>query len=420
MKSIKHPLSKQLLSIGIIIVGIIFLTLGILLPKMLLPIYEKNVYQILEQPLELIKYDFYKGVQNKIAYLYVTPNNEVIYSDNTLNIISATPKQILDNIDKNYGKFRYQGRTYYYKTSVSDDIIKISLTNDDYLKSMKMDVIKTILPILIISLLLTLGLLFIWSRRLVKKIENLKSRVDNIDNNNYDHEFKYMTDDELKNLALSIENMRLSLKEQEEYKSQMYQNISHDFKTPLTVVKSYIEAVEDGVEDSNKAFEIIKEQIKKLEIKVHSLLYLNKLNYIKDTKQVLNETVNISEVLYASIEKFKIQRTDVKWILDILDKKTTFIGTFDMWEAIVDNILNNFVRYAETEVKVTVSGGKIIFYNDGDKIDEKILDTIFTPYNKGIKGQFGLGLSIVKKTLALFGYEVKVKNEKKGVSFIIK
>mgnify|MGYP004664104235 FL=1 len=48
------------------------------------------------------------------------------------------------------------------------------------------------------------------------------------------------------------------------------------------------------------------------------------------------------------------------------------------------------------------------------------MDDIFTPYKKGIKGQFGLGLSIVKKTVQLCNYEVSIKNEKKGVKFMIK
>ena len=50
---------------------------------------------------------------------------------------------------------------------------------------------------------------------------------------------------------------------------------------------------------------------------------------------------------------------------------------------------------------------------------EKDLENIFSPYKKGINGQFGLGLSIVRETLAFCGYEVTVKNEKKGVSFMI-
>ncbi|MEI3508188.1 MAG: HAMP domain-containing sensor histidine kinase [Bacilli bacterium] len=200
----------------------------------------------------------------------------------------------------------------------------------------------------------------------------------------------------------------------------MYQNISHDFKTPLTVVKSYIEAIEDGVQDEKSGLKIIKQEIKKLEIKVHSLLYLNKLTYMKNTDNYKRDTINIVDILSESVEKFKVARPDIKWQINITDKKTIFNGSQDMWEAIVDNILSNFMRYAKAEVKITVKGRQIIFYNDGPNIDETILNDIFTPYKKGIKGQFGLGLSIVKKTVSLLGYEISVKNEKTGISFIIK
>ena len=51
--------------------------------------------------------------------------------------------------------------------------------------------------------------------------------------------------------------------------------------------------------------------------------------------------------------------------------------------------------------------------------DDDFLEGIFTPFRKGIKGEFGLGLSIVKKTLNIMGYDIEIVNEKKGVSFII-
>ena len=97
-----------------------------------------------------------------------------------------------------------------------------------------------------------------------------------------------------------------------------------------------------------------------------------------------------------------------------------FNGTLDMWETIIDNILGNFMRYADKLIKITIKNGKITFYNDGPNINENVLNDIFTPYTKGIKGQFGLGLSIVKKTITLLGYEIIVKNERKGVSFMIR
>ena len=58
-------------------------------------------------------------------------------------------------------------------------------------------------------------------------------------------------------------------------------------------------------------------------------------------------------------------------------------------------------------------------YNDGEPIDKDFLEVIFTPFRKGIKGEFGLGLSIVKKTLNLMDYDILIRNEKKGVSFIM-
>ena len=51
---IKTTLYRQLISLAVIICGIIFISLGLLLPKLLLPIYEKNIYQYLKQPLEFI------------------------------------------------------------------------------------------------------------------------------------------------------------------------------------------------------------------------------------------------------------------------------------------------------------------------------------------------------------------------------
>ena len=184
-------------------------------------------------------------------------------------------------------------------------------------------------------------------------------------------------------------------------------------------MKSYIEASEDGIETKEKSLEIIKEQVNKLEIKVHSLLYLNKLNYIKEQKQNLNVSYDISSIINNSVEKFKIARSDVNFILE-MDSNTIFRGSYDMWEAIIDNILNNFIRYAKKTVKITIKNNKIVFYNDGPNIDDNVLNNIFTPYEKGIKGVFGLGLSIVKKTLQFLKYDITIENVKNGVKFIIK
>ena len=285
---------------------------------------------------------------------------------------------------------------------------------------MKADILASLMPVLLITLLIILLIVAIWSQILAEKKKKLKEKVDNLDNDDYVGKMPYKVDDEIEDLSHAIDEMKVTLKKQDEYKNQMYQNISHDFKTPLTVIKSYVEAIEDGVQKKKSGLKIIKDEINKLEIKVHSLLYLNKLTYIKNMDNYKSDTINIVDILPKSVEKFKVIRPDIKWQINIADKKTIFNGSVDMWEAIVDNILSNFTRYAKENVKITVKGHQITFYNDGPNIDKSILNDIFTPYTKGIKGQFGLGLSIVKKTVSLLGYEVSVKNEKTGISFIIK
>lgn len=416
-----NKLSKQLVWLVGFIFVILFIILGLVLPKMLIPVAENNIYNYLREPLQLVNGNVdYKLLDTEIAYIYVVGDN-VLTTENLQEELGIdNVSSLMKKITNEYGKIEYKHKYYYYYAIENERVKKIAITNDSYINKTKTEILGSIFPIVLGTCLLIGLILIAWSTIIVKKIEKLKNKIDNIDNPDYNHKIDFEVDDEIKSLGLAIEDMRLSLINQEEYRNQMYQNISHDFKTPLTVIKSYIEAIEDGVQDEKNGLKIIKQEINKLEIKVHSLLYLNKLTYFKDMENYKSGNINVVDILEASISKFKLTRPDIKWQLDILDTKTTFKGTKEMWEAIIDNILSNFIRYARKEVKITVKGHKITFYNDGENIDETIMNDMFTPYKKGIKGQFGLGLSIVKQTLSLLGYEVVAKNEKIGISFIIK
>lgn len=419
----RFSLTEQLLYICILIVSIIVISLGIILPKTLLPIYEENLYNYLKQPLNFLENidDISNKINSEIALIYLNDNTETItITENLQTIINIDNlDNIIEKINSKYGNFKYNKKNYYYYTVSNLTEKKIAITDDKYISEMKKNIFSIILVIVGITFAIVSIIILAWSNKLVSRIKKLKGKIDNIENDDYNHEINESYDDELHTLDIAVENMRTYLKENELYKNRMYQNISHDFKTPITVMKSYIEASEDGIETQEKSLEIIKEQLNKLEIKVHSLLYLNKLNYIKEQKQYLNESFDISSLINNSVEKFKIARSDVDFILE-MDNNTIFRGSSDMWEAIIDNILNNFIRYAKKTVKITIKNNKIIFYNDGPNIDDNVLNNIFTPYEKGIKGVFGLGLSIVKKTLQFLKYDITIENVKNGVKFIIK
>ena len=428
---LKLSLTEQLLVVCIFILGIVVISLGIILPNDLIPIYETNVYNYLKQPLSFVQNeedvtDIKKAdiINTEIAYIYINDisGTSISISDNLSDIIDINDiDELLSNFDlsKSEGKFKYKTTTYYYVLSAQNNQIKIAMTDDVYINKMRKSILFTIFRVVGIALILITFFVIAWANNLVNRIKRIKDKIDNINNDKYNHKTDERYQDELYTLDKTVEDMRVYLKEQEEYKNQMYQNISHDFKTPITVMKSYIEAYEDGIETKKKTLQVVKEQLKKLEIKVHSLLYLNKLNYIQDRSDNLKVQYDISITIKAAVDKFKMSRPDVEFVLDIDKKNTIFRGSADMWEAIIDNILNNFMRYAKKKVKITVKNNKIILYNDGETIDEKVLNNIFTPYEKGVNGMFGLGLSIVKKTLHFLNYDITIENVKNGVKFTI-
>lgn len=421
----KSNLREQLFVVWMIILGIMVVSLGIILPNKLIPIYETNVYNYLRQPLSFLhnEDDINENTVNtEVAYLYIVSSNTVSISDNLSDIIDIKDMdKLLSRFDltKESGKFIYKRNTYYYVTSVSNGKIKIAITNDSYISRMKKSILMIIFRVIGISFVLVSFFILAWSNHLVVRIKKIKDKIDNITNENYDHKPDMRYSDELYTLDRAVNDMHKYLSEQEEYKNQMYQNISHDFKTPITVMMSYLEAYDDGIQTEAETMKVMKEQLKKLEIKVHSLLYLNKLNYLSERRDNLKEQYDVSLTIHAAVDKFKMSRPDVKFVLDIDKKSTIFRGSADMWEAIIDNILNNFMRYAKKEVKITVKNKKIILFNDGENIDENVLNNIFTPYEKGLKGVFGLGLSIVRKTLHLLDYDITIENIKNGVKFTI-
>ena len=414
----QNNLSKQLLLVVGVAFILLFISLGVVLPQMLIPVAEQTIYSYLSEPLKMYDNDIDNKLLNtEIAYIYISENT-ITTSPNIREVISF---KSLDDIQKemkdSHGKFIFNHKTYYYYTLKKDAITKIAISDDSYINRTKASIISAIFP-LVFGTFLLIGLMLVyWSSHIVRKIEKLKNKIDNIDNPDYNHKINFIIDDEIRSLSLAIEDMRLSLINQEKYRNQMYQNISHDFKTPLTVIKSYIEAVEDGVEDKDTAFKIIKTQTEKLEQKVHSLLYLNKLDYLKD-KKVEHNVIDMEKLIEQEVSKFKFHRKDVNFEV-IKDSKSKYYGSYENWETILDNLLSNFMRYAKTYIKITMRQNKLILYNDGEGIDKDFLEVIFTPFRKGIKGEFGLGLSIVKKTLNMMDYDITIHNEKKGVSFII-
>lgn len=410
-------LKRQL---GVIVVFSLILSLIsliLILPNLLTPFYEKNIYELLSQPLSFIESENNKTSSN-VAYI-INNNNNIYISSNFTNYFNKKDINLINYMaTKPRGKFNLNNQTYYYSTSNENNIKIITLTDDEYIKSQQQMLGLIVFPVVAITIFIITLILVVWNNHLVNKISKIKEKVDNIDNNEYEHDYTFKIDDEVNSLIKSVEYMRKEINSKEEYKTNMYQSLSHELKTPIAVISSYVEAVNDKVVSYEEAIDTIDEEIKILSKDVNKILELNKLNYLKESNEIKDEKIDVTDLLNDLVKKYKLQRRDVEWRINI-EEENILRGTYDIWKLVFDNIFGNFVVYADKCIEITIKDNTLEFYNDGDNIEDDLINDVFTQYRKGIKGKFGLGLSIVKKSVELYGYKITVENKDKGVLFKI-
>ncbi|MBQ9023925.1 MAG: HAMP domain-containing histidine kinase [Bacilli bacterium] len=419
MKKYKIDLSKQLIIITIVSLLIMIISISLILPKSLEPFFEQTVFSYLSQPLNLSLNETSLNKGQDVAYI-IYRNDGTYISSNYKKILNIDDySKILKYTNEKQGSFTYKTHKYYYFKKFDNGNDVIAITNDNYIKMLRRDYLGIVIPIVIITYLIIIVLLTLWSRFIVNRLEKLKIKVDNINNPNINViKNKYEFDDEIMLLDNTIDEMKEIILSQDKYKSEMYQNISHDFKTPITVIKSYIEAYRDNVENIDNVINVSEEQIQKLEKKVKTLLELNKITYLQNSYKN-DEKINIYPTIESIVDKYKIINKNIKYEIKCDKKNILYNGNTDIWDSIVNNLLSNAIRYAKEKIVITIKNDNITFYNDGDKIDENVINNLFEPYKKGKKGENGIGLSIVKGNCNLIGYNVMAKNKKNGVEFII-
>lgn len=422
MKKISLKLQLVLVTIVAIIISLLFITL--VLPNLLKPFYEKNIYEILEQPLQYIT-SKEQQISGGTAYLVCDFTGRVYVSNNFNKILkNANIKEVMEKITSDYGKFKLRDNTYYYNTNQVSGQYFVTLCDDSYILEQEAALNRIVIPSISIVAVIIIAILLIYSNFIVQKISTIKRKIDNIDNENFNHNNEFEIQDELNSLVKSIEKTRIELKEKENYKNKMFQTMSHELKTPVMVISSHIEAIEDDIIDKNKAIEVIKSETENLNQKISLMLQLNKINYLKSSNSFEIKEVSLKPIAEQVVEKLKIVRPDIEFRIEEIKEENDVLkykGDKENWEIIFNNILTNFIRYADKEILIKFSEGKIELQNDGEKISEEALDEIFDIYTMGNKGKTGLGLAIVKQTLELFGYSIKAENidNDNGVRFII-
>ncbi|MFA5560173.1 MAG: HAMP domain-containing sensor histidine kinase [Acholeplasmataceae bacterium] len=358
------------------------------------------------------------------GYIYYRNGTPITIYNMQIMDYGLTVKQVHESFNRSFlnqhsinENLRLNRQEYYFLgekwTDGSNEYLLIVFTGETYLKIFS-NYFNYVLFFSLIGIVVLGNLVILfWSRITVERIKRLQGEVSELSIHQYTKPIEIDGKDEITDLARTVEKMRQEIADNEKIKQEMLQNISHDFKTPIAVIKSYAEAISDGVGEGNESDVIIK-QAEMLNQKVKQLLELNKLEYLKRTEDF--EDVRVKDVIENIVDNQKY-RTNIEFILDL--DQSQYYGVKDNFYTAFSNIIDNAIRYAKTKIVITLKQRKLTFFNDGEHIAERFTKEAFKPYEKGQKGQFGLGMSIVQKTLNHFNLSIKVENIEDGVLFII-
>ncbi|MCD7949711.1 MAG: HAMP domain-containing histidine kinase [Erysipelotrichaceae bacterium] len=392
-------------------------------------IIDNYMYETLESSqYALIEDSYYPIEQYKTTYwvIYDSSSNMWIKSNMMIDNINtfyyylfgADLQNVLSNSTVIQNKGTIGENMYYYCITEINDSGQylISIIDSEYSNDLISDIKNQIVYIQYGFFVVIALVMIAWVFSLINPLKKIKNYIDDIKLGK-DSELNIDREDEIGVVSKALVSMKESLDQQEKIKEEMIHNMSHDLKTPIALIQTYSQSVKDDIYpygDKDSSMDIIIENADRLEHKVKSFLYLNRLDYLQGENKEL-ETFDMKQL----IEKI-VSQMDALNDLQLLTEldNVSFIGDEEHWRVAIENIIANASRYAHTQIKIILKDKYLEIYNDGEPLEEEAIPYLFDPYVKGVKGQFGLGLSIVAKIADMFGYNITAKNQKIGVSFI--
>ncbi|HQC13628.1 sensor histidine kinase [Mesotoga prima] len=393
---------------------------------------------VFDREFDLIDYYLNRfGTQDSSDKISPSPDStsrDILISGTIIPEILPAIQSIRENAEKQTSSSeRYEtllsGRSLFYVIRNEEisgrDVTMISYMWDTYMNTLSSTLFSRLLLVMAIMTVVSLVFIIVFSRYLTKPLKKLSEDVRMISKRNWDRPISLNRSDEIGELADSIENMRKSLSEQDREQQSMLQFISHELKTPVMVIRSYAQAIKDGIYpagDLDSAIDVIDKEIQRMDLRVKDLLFITRLEYLS-RHDLEKEEVNLSELLEDTVGRFSFQRDDIDWNPNLKDFKTEV--NEEQLAIAIENILSNQIRYAKSRIEVTMAVNEreesllIRFANDGEKVAETKLEELFKPFNKGVGGENGLGLSITRRIIELHGGAISIVNEGEFVATIV-
>lgn len=395
-----------------------------------------------DNPDELLDTEYLEKLNERLS----NHSSYLLVKKDLQNIYSGLPKDGNYKDDMNYSPKDGKGESIYVVDEQPYHIQQLNFTFSDGTEGQVLiytnvaqiipQMKKLFLQMVVISLLILFAGSFIamfWLyKSIVHPLNKLKTAAENIKDGNLNFSVAAETDDEIGEVCVAFEEMRLKLKGQierniqyEKESKELISNISHDLKTPMTAIKGYIEGIMDGVADTeekrNRYIRTVYNKVNDMNSLIEELFLYAKLDSNSVTYSFAK--VNVDAYFQDCVEEISLdlesQGVDFGYF-NYADRDTVIIADPEQLKRVVNNIIGNSVKYSSPERKLMISLRimeeaefvKIEIEDNGKGIAKNEVPLIFDrcyrtdASRNSSKGGSGLGLSIAKKIIEEHGGKI--------------
>lgn len=294
-----------------------------------------------------------------------------------------------------------------------------------------------IIVIAAVAIVISFVISYLLAQRISRPIKNMSGTAARMAEGDYSVKFASAEYQEIAQLSDTLNYAKDEMKKSEEFQKELLANVSHDLRTPLTMIKAYASMIEeisgnDPVKRSQH-LKVIIDEADRLTGLVNDILNASKVS--AGLSELNKKVFNLTEFTYSIMNKFDYlqQTADYKFYVDI-DADMYTLADEEKIGQVIYNLISNAVNYTGDDKSVYVSlkyvpeENRIRFAvrDTGKGISEEERSHIWDRYyrskdthNRPVKGT-GLGLNIVKIILQAHSFDFGVRSEEgKGSTFYV-
>ena len=395
--------------------------------------------------MENLKGDWFKSLAEDKRQIYVLEGRtkELFASSNYNQVdfdksMAQLPKNLREDEPTIFGKVKNQPLVYLKKTK-PDALIIVNTTEDIKKNAIDFNRDRIILSILI-TMLAIFFVVGLYTYYLYINIRQLFKAIIAISNGNYARRIRLLTNiftpfelvflatefnrmiNQIHKSYIQINKKNRELKQLDEFRSNMIDTVSHEFRTPLTSIQGYTsrllrQDIEIDEETKQKSLKIIKRQSERLKRMIEDLLVIPDIEGAKLNFNFIN--VPINSVIENSILLVK-NDLGKEIINNIEDCTTEIFADNDRIEQVFVNLIENAIKYSKEETPIIINYEQtekeliISIQNEYDVIPREKLKTLFNKFTRlddsttrTTRGT-GLGLYIVKGLVEAMNGEIRL------------